>query len=106
MPIPTVCPHCQANYALADHFAGKKVRCKYCDGIIAVRNASEGPGRPERIQKEPRSAKAGALREEEPERPRRRESGARPRSGGNRGLLIGLIAAAVVLLFLVAAGGI
>lgn len=106
MPIPTVCPHCQTNYTLADHLAGKNVRCKNCDEVIPVPKSAEGSGRHERIQKEARPAKAPA-REEAPPRIRQRDRDSRPRSsGGNRGLLIGLIGCAVLLLLVLTAGGV
>lgn len=105
MPIAVVCPHCQTDYALADHLAGKKVRCKNCDGIIVVRATAGGSGQAERIQKEPRSSRAAA-RDEDEDRPRRRDREKAPRSGGN-GLMIVLICsgAGLLLLLLVCGGG-
>ena len=37
MSIRVRCPGCNAEYALADSMAGKKVRCKKCEAVIAVK---------------------------------------------------------------------
>jgi predicted Zn finger-like uncharacterized protein len=36
MPIKAVCPECQTAYQLADHQAGKNVRCKNCEAVFEV----------------------------------------------------------------------
>jgi predicted Zn finger-like uncharacterized protein len=36
MPIHIVCPGCSASYNVPDELAGKKIRCKQCDGAIPV----------------------------------------------------------------------
>jgi hypothetical protein len=36
MPLRVQCPQCAATYNLADSLAGKKFRCKKCQGIVAV----------------------------------------------------------------------
>jgi predicted Zn finger-like uncharacterized protein len=128
MPIKTTCPACQASYLLADNLLGKKIRCKKCNQIIIVEDASETASAEEpevetgndrtdladKVQSEPRRPKRAFVpEEEEPERPRRRyrdeddeDEGRRPRRRpqGNRSLLVLLIAGAVGLPLL--AGGI
>jgi hypothetical protein len=63
MPIRVCCPQCGANYNLADSLAGKKIRCKKCQGIVPVPTASvtdeeeePQPERPARREKAPASA--------------------------------------------------
>jgi predicted Zn finger-like uncharacterized protein len=106
MPIRTTCPQCQTVYTLADNLAGKKVRCKNCDEVIAVRAGAAKRDTEERIQKGPdRSESARAISEDEP-RPRRRNRDAdhepRPRKrGGMSGVLvIGLIVGFLGLLLI------
>jgi predicted Zn finger-like uncharacterized protein len=41
MPIQAVCPECQSAYQLADQQRGKKVRCKNCETVFVVPDASE-----------------------------------------------------------------
>src|SRR5262245_13183136 len=36
MPIAVVCPECDAKLRVGDQFAGKKVRCPKCSGVIPV----------------------------------------------------------------------
>jgi hypothetical protein len=36
MPIRVLCPQCETSYNLADTLAGKKIRCKKCEAIVAV----------------------------------------------------------------------
>ena len=74
MPIRTTCPHCQTAYTLADNMAGKKVRCKNCDEVIAVRSAAPTRDAEDRIQKGSSQTATSRVRsEDEPARPRRRQ---------------------------------
>lgn len=41
MPISTTCPECGAKYNLAEAMAGKKIKCKKCEAVIAVPQADE-----------------------------------------------------------------
>ncbi len=41
MPIQAVCPECRSVYQLADQQGGKKVRCKKCEAVFTVPEASE-----------------------------------------------------------------
>jgi predicted Zn finger-like uncharacterized protein len=108
MPIRTTCPHCQTVYTLADNLAGKKVRCKNCDEVIAVRGAAARDTE-ERIQEGPgRGVPARSVREEEPARPRRRSRDGEPprprkRSGMSGVLVIGLVVG-ILGLFLIGGG--
>ncbi len=40
MPIRVLCSQCETSYNLADTLAGKKIRCKKCEAIVAVPAAS------------------------------------------------------------------
>ncbi len=44
MPIPVVCGSCQVNLRAPDAAAGKKVKCKNCQAIIAVPVATADDG--------------------------------------------------------------
>ena len=98
MPIRTTCPNCRAAYTLADDLAGKKVRCKNCDEVIAVRGAAPAREAEQRIQKGSSQTTTSRVRseEEEPARPRRRtrddDREPRPRKKGrsSAGMMIGL----------------
>jgi predicted Zn finger-like uncharacterized protein len=50
MPIAVTCSGCQADYSLADHLAGKKVRCKKCGQILVVPDASRGRGEEDEVE--------------------------------------------------------
>lgn len=117
MPIRTICPHCRTVYSLADHLAGKTVRCKNCSEAIVVRAAKPGAektasrgdgGAREKIQAQPSQAKRPAALSDD-ERPRRRkrdeEREAPPiRRDRNRGLVIGLIVGGVGLVLVLGGG--
>lgn len=97
MPIRTTCPNCRAAYTLADDLAGKKVRCKNCDEVIAVRGAAPAREAEQRIQKGSGQATTSRVRsEEEPVRPRRgtrdddRELRPRKKGRSSAGMMIGL----------------
>jgi predicted Zn finger-like uncharacterized protein len=97
MPIRTTCPNCRTAYTLADNLAGKKVRCKNCDEVIAVRGAAPAREAEDRIQKGSSEAATSRIRsEEEPARPRRRtrddDREPRPRKKGrsSASMMIGL----------------
>jgi hypothetical protein len=40
MPIDVACPDCFQEYSVKDSLAGKKIRCKECEGIIKVERKS------------------------------------------------------------------
>lgn len=106
MAIQTRCPNCQTMYALADHLAGKTVRCKQCGGAIAVRAAKgraevEETEARDRIQTRTNAAKRPAARiDDEYDEEDYRRSPKR----SNRGLVIGLIAGGVGCLVLLGGG--
>jgi predicted Zn finger-like uncharacterized protein len=124
MAIRVRCPSCETVYSLADHLAGKTVRCKKCESAIVVRAAKgraekegdERESRPDSSEREKIQTRASAPKrplgrtEEEPSRPRRRDGDEdeldirRPQRGSNRGLVIGLIAGCAGLLLLLAGG--
>jgi len=70
MSIRVRCPGCDTEYALADQQAGKKVRCKKCETVIAVKAAPEADAPP---AKRP----ASAVRAEPPGRETERRVPAR-----------------------------
>ncbi len=123
MPIRTHCPSCRADYTLADHLAGKTVRCKQCNETFNVRSAKadvgtetdENPSGRAAEDRESIQTRAGAPKrpfermDEEPRRSRRRNRAEEVDvrtldSGSNRGLMIGLIACAAGLLLLLVGG--
>src|SRR5215475_14380427 len=81
MPIRACCPQCGANYNLADTLAGKKIRCKKCQGIVPV----------------PTAAAAGEEEQPQPERPARREKAPASAPRSNTARWVVLTTAAVVL---------
>jgi len=122
MPIRTTCPNCRTVYTLADHLAGKTVRCKKCAGDIIVRAAkvyaeedgdeSESSTR-EQIQTRQLAcplAECGNQRrtreEEEGPRQRKREDDRDlpPIRRGDRGLVIGIVAVGAGLILLLGGG--
>jgi serine protease Do len=65
MTIRVRCPGCNTEYALTDQLAGKKVRCKKCDTVIAVKAAPKADAPP---AKRPTSALRAEPPRREPER--------------------------------------
>ncbi len=126
MPISLVCDSCGATLNIGDQFAGRKVKCPKCTGVLAVPAAmarSEGKVQPRRENK-PEQARAAPSRrdaeeeaaEDRPVRKRRRDEDddrpRRKRKSSNKGLIIGLsvggvllIAGAVLLVVLLRGGG-
>lgn len=118
MPIRTICPSCRTVYTLADHYAGKTVRCKECEASIIVRAARERmeedkaqseSGVREKIQSRPPSGPRSEAGKPMRARSRRREQDDEwddevSSEGGNRGLVIGLIVAGAGLLLLLGGG--
>jgi predicted Zn finger-like uncharacterized protein len=117
MAIRTICPSCRAVFSLADHLAGKTVRCNKCDEAIVVPvtkgradqdtdDTEFNDGGRAKIQTRPQSPRRPPARSEEGTgRSRRRDRDEdteprRRRSGGNRGLLIGLGVGCAVLALL------
>ena len=118
MTIRVRCPECSAEYALADSAAGKKVRCKKCEAVIAVKAAPEADAPPatrpaSAVRAEPpRRDAERRIPARQPDRPRRArdddDDDAPPikkKKGG--GLALGLIlgGVGVVLLLVLACGG-
>ena len=92
MPIPLACDSCGATLNVGDEFAGRKVKCPKCKGILAV--PAEAP----------RSATRKADADQDDDRParkRRRDNDDRPRrkrKGANKGLVIGLSVGGALLI--------
>jgi predicted Zn finger-like uncharacterized protein len=107
MAIRIVCPGCQTLYALADHLAGKTVRCKKCNDTFTLPSLDA----PDKIQTQPQATRRPLARdqdEEESPRLRRRwrdddDDSPRIRRSTN-GLLIALIAGGAGLVLLLAGG--
>jgi len=116
MPIRVRCTDCATQYNLADTLAGKKIRCKKCQGIIAVPDAENGEATtpaPRNVEVTRGKTRPSPVREEQDEprvKRRRDEEYDEPRTGkkalplgwiigGSVGvvLLIGGIILAVVL---------
>ena len=129
MAIRITCLSCRSVYTLADHYAGKTVRCKQCEAAIVVRAAKgraeedvdeseseRGAGARERIQTRPQAgshAPSGSQKrardDDEEARPRRRdrddeEWDSPPIRRDKHGLVIGLIAVGTGLLLLLGGG--
>jgi predicted Zn finger-like uncharacterized protein len=111
MAVATTCPRCGTEYILAEHLRGKTVRCKKCQGAIVVGEEAAPKVQPKStatVAKKPAPRATDESPNEPPKRKRRpeeeRTAQKRPRkSGGSRGLLVGLIVAGVGL-FLVCGG--
>ncbi len=115
MSIRVRCPSCNTEYALADQLAGKKVRCKKCQGVIAVKETPEADAPP--TNRPAASFRADPPRREV-ERPlparqsdrlqrRRDEYDAPPvKKSGGVALWVILGGVGVVLLLVLACGGI
>ncbi|HZZ80210.1 MAG TPA: zinc-ribbon domain-containing protein [Gemmataceae bacterium] len=43
MPLPAICPGCQASFRLPETLAGKKVRCQKCSHVFEVPALTEAP---------------------------------------------------------------
>jgi len=108
MAIRVACPGCQTLYALADHLAGKTVRCKKCNDTFTV----PSPDATYKIQSEPQASRRALARDQDEEaapRPRRRrrdddDYDSPPIRRSNHGLIIGLIAGGAALVLLLAVG--
>src|SRR5947207_2091232 len=94
MSIRIRCPECETVYTLTDTTAGKKIRCKKCQGVIAVPQAdAEAVTAPASKKDEVTKAKtrpAPARDEEDEPRPKRRrdeddEDEPRPKKKKGRG---------------------
>lgn len=46
MPISAECPQCGKTYHVKDDFAGKKFRCKECEGVVSVPAGESSSGDP------------------------------------------------------------
>jgi predicted Zn finger-like uncharacterized protein len=91
------CPECDASLKLAARPApGKKVRCPKCETIFAPEDADAGRLSAERPAAPVRSRPAGD--EDEEDREERRSHSPRPKQGGGKGLVIGLLVGGGVLL--------
>jgi predicted Zn finger-like uncharacterized protein len=111
MAITTTCPGCNASYQLADSMLGKKVRCKSCSEVFAVRSKTRVPDRDEdeeRIQASPRPARR-VVRDEEDEDEERPQPRRRPRKKSGNSSLVpliigGCVAGGVLILALIGIG--
>jgi predicted Zn finger-like uncharacterized protein len=110
MPVTTACPTCRTTYTLADTARGKKVRCKKCQGVIAVPGgADNGPGPEQAVRSGPARGRQPAAFDGGAPRPPRGEDDEVPRHsalpwiiGGSVG---GAALIAVVIVIIVASGG-
>jgi hypothetical protein len=79
MPISIGCSKCDKQLTIDDKFAGKRIKCPKCEGVISVPAADEDD-RPSRrgggdeIAEKPRGRSSPDRREEEDDRPSRRVS--------------------------------
>jgi hypothetical protein len=72
MPIRARCADCAAEYNLADTLAGKKIRCKKCQAVIAVPAAADEPVTTRKaVAPAARSRPAASPKAEEKPRPKR-----------------------------------
>jgi predicted Zn finger-like uncharacterized protein len=116
MSIRIICPSCRTLYALADHLAGKTVRCKKCNDTFTLPSTDtvSSIGVKDKIQTKPQTLPCPLPRDEEEEAPRLRrqrrddtdDDWPRPYRRSNRGLIIGLIAGGIGLAMLLMGGGI
>ncbi|HXG12251.1 MAG TPA: hypothetical protein VNK04_21025 [Gemmataceae bacterium] len=79
MPIPLKCA-CGRSFAVKDELAGKKVRCPYCRGIIAIPEFAQEVGEEEAIQTRPggKPAKESSRRSSVQDRPPKDKPGKQP----------------------------
>jgi predicted Zn finger-like uncharacterized protein len=116
MTIALSCPHCGANYQLADRAAGQKVRCTKCQQVLSVPVPRKPAERPALVAEEAtditaepvavarpaaRPSRAGS---EEP-LPHARKKTSKGNASGSILLLLLLAGGAVMLVLLVACGG-
>lgn len=121
MPIRITCPNCRTVYPLADHLAGKTVRCKKCAGDIivsAAKDYAEEDGGEiesrtrEQIQTRPPAGPPPVrgdqrrTREDEgaPRRERRDDRVLPPALRGGRGWVLGLVGVGAALILLLGVG--
>jgi predicted Zn finger-like uncharacterized protein len=97
MVLNAQCPACGSRYAVGDHFAGKKARCKKCQALFMMPAAEAAP---EEIEFEPlpdddsaADAADDRLARRRRKKRRRQEAAARART-----MWVGVAVAAVVLL--------
>jgi hypothetical protein len=120
MAIRVRCSRCETSYNLADTMAGKNIRCKKCESIIAVPTeeimdltevVGEAPAKPDANTK--RKAVAAIPNDDEEPRPRRRpdedddeDDDARrtKRKSATKGLPLGWIIGGVAALLLIVGG--
>jgi Planctomycete cytochrome C len=126
MPIPVRCPGCEMQYKLADHLAGKKIRCKGCNQVIPVPGGAQ-PSAPNAIAAKPSRPPASAagpptktrrdgaveaprkkvqpppLDDDEPDSPRPRKKSKR-KSSARKGMPVAVMVALIVGGVVVAGG--
>ena len=113
MPIPVRCPACDRPHNLADALAGKKIRCKNCQAVVAVPAAGERDSEAARAplgQATPRAQQppemAASVVEGQPLPTRSGVKGpTSARRGSRKRLWIVLLAVAALLLFGFVGGG-
>ncbi|HTK75701.1 MAG TPA: trypsin-like peptidase domain-containing protein [Gemmataceae bacterium] len=90
MAVTVVCPGCRTGYPISDDLVGKKIRCKKCQETFTA-TPSKNRATDDRIQTKPGAVKAGRRNDDGPRgRPETKKAG--------KGLLIGVIAGAIVLI--------
>jgi len=82
MPIRVRCTDCGAEYNLADRLAGKKIRCKKCESVLAV-PAPEAADVAEAVVEPPAKKAAGAKAKTLPAAERDKEDAPRPKRRPN-----------------------
>src|SRR5262249_41958607 len=85
MPITCRCPGCKAPYQLAEHLAGKKVRCKKCEQTFPVPVPARAKEEPPAVDEVQEVLEAEAAREDgiQPS-PRARSPAVPPRASDRR----------------------
>src|SRR5262245_62160678 len=96
MSIPAVCPTCQSSVKLVDHLAGKKVRCKKCQEVFLVPQATSDRER-EDDERRPRRHRDEGDDDEDRPGARRRTGKTKERSSKTLLILGGSVGAIVVL---------
>lgn len=105
MPISADCPQCGKTYQVKDDFAGKKFRCKACEGVVSVPAAGGGSsGDPwddlDLNSFGDRERDEDGNEFEAPPAPRRRSKGKKKSRGGGMPVtvIVALVAESILLL--------
>jgi predicted Zn finger-like uncharacterized protein len=93
MAVNTTCGNCSARYAVPDHLAGKRIRCKKCGGAVAVPAAEDEWDFGEVEDPVPAAPMSRPVRAAKPKRRRKPfPTGLVVALGGGAAVLVGLIA--------------